>query len=68
MLMINGALGGVKTLFWSVLLVAIPVYAIALILRDTLGSVQGAVGKPFQSLPMSCFTVFRCMVSMDCTT
>merc|ERR1712187_709943 len=36
--MLNGAVGGIKTLFWSVVLIMVPLYMMALVLRDSLGN------------------------------
>jgi len=40
MMMINGAVGGVKTLLWSIVLISLPLYAVALLMRETLGELQ----------------------------
>merc|ERR1719188_1430902 len=37
-MMINGTLGGFRTLLWSFVLVAFPLYALAIIFRETLGN------------------------------
>jgi len=69
LMMIQGALGSLRTLMWSAVLIACPVYAIALFLRETLGSVSnpGPGAMHFTSLGDSLFTVFRCIVASDCT-
>eukprot|EP00448_Togula_jolla_P031123 CAMPEP_0170648380 /NCGR_PEP_ID=MMETSP0224-20130122/44709_1 /TAXON_ID=285029 /ORGANISM="Togula jolla, Strain CCCM 725" /LENGTH=416 /DNA_ID=CAMNT_0010979913 /DNA_START=1 /DNA_END=1248 /DNA_ORIENTATION=+ len=36
-MMINGAAGGIRTLFWSTVLLVIPVFTFALFLRETIG-------------------------------
>jgi len=65
---INGAVGGLRTLFWSFLLVCVPLYAVALLLRDSVGTEAGEHGAEFFStMPLSFFTLFRCIVSGDCT-
>jgi hypothetical protein len=68
MMMINGAMGGIRTLFWSVLLISLPLYSVALVLRETVGR-QGVTGgsESFKSLPLAFFTMFRCVVGGDCS-
>merc|ERR1719507_547669 len=68
-MMIHGAIGGMKTLIWSILLISIPIYAMAVMLRESVGNepvTEGAEG--FTSVTKSFFTVFRCLVAADCTT
>merc|ERR1719210_2005583 len=36
-MMISGAIGGIRTLLWSILLIALPLYVLALIFRESLG-------------------------------
>lgn len=72
-LMVNGCLGGMKTLFWSQLLMALPLYVLALVFREAFG---GKVGpddedtgpKGFQTVGLSFFTVYNCMVTGQCYT
>merc|ERR1712151_1069752 len=65
--------GGIRTLCWSTVLISLPLYAVALILRETVGQIQDAEGTPssgaemFRSVPDSFFTVFRCVVAGECT-
>jgi len=72
-LMINGAMGGLRTLFWSLFLISLPLYVVALVLRETLGE-EAAVGSSessgaqmFSTLGKAFFNVFRCVVAGDCT-
>merc|ERR1712216_1102730 len=71
MVMINGALGGVRTLFWAFVLISVPMYGVAVVLRETLGTpaVPGAeLPYPldaFHSVPSAFFVVFRAVVSQD---
>jgi len=64
--MIQGMLGGMRTLMWSVCLIILPVYALCLVFRETLGSQVGHGAGYFNSVPRSFFTVFRCIVIGDC--
>jgi len=69
MMMIDGALAGVRTLFWSIVLMTLPVYVFALILTETLGAKnvsRGEVGWEFNTMSRSMFTAFRCLVGGDC--
>jgi len=72
LMMINGAIGGIRTLIWSHLLLAVPLYLVAMLLRETLGNLadegHGNGVENFSSLSASLFTSFRCLVSGDCTT
>jgi len=62
LMMINGMMGGMRTLFWSMVLILLPLYAVAVLLRDSIGGNQN-----FDSLDNAMFTVFRCFVSGDCS-
>jgi len=75
--MIHGAIGGLRTLFWSLVLISLPLYVVALVLRETLGK-EAAVGdgfsdretsgvQMFSTLAKSFFTVFRCVAASDCS-
>jgi len=55
-------IGGMRTLFWSMILIVLPLYAVAVLLRDSVGT-----NKNFDSLDNAMFTVFRCFVSGDCS-
>merc|ERR1712048_1394588 len=66
--MIQGMLGGMQTLMWSIFLFAILVYVIALVFRECLGRYpKENIQEYFFSLPRSMFTVFRCSFG-DCST
>jgi hypothetical protein len=67
-MMLNGAVGGLRTLFWSMCMILFPIYVMAIVLRDTLGeeTVTGHGAEMFSSLPASFFNVFRCVVAQDC--
>lgn len=69
MVMIKGTLGGIRTLGWSIVLISLPLYIVALLLRETLGEFQekGQGAEQFASVPTSFFTVFRCVVAGECT-
>uniref|UniRef100_A0A7S2P8D9 EF-hand domain-containing protein n=1 Tax=Zooxanthella nutricula TaxID=1333877 RepID=A0A7S2P8D9_9DINO len=67
--MIQGMLGGMRTLMWSVIMIVLPVYAMCLVFRETLGNYQEiahGAAQHFESVPRSFFTVFRCIVIGDC--
>mmetsp|Transcript_23265 Transcript_23265/g.62093 ORF Transcript_23265/g.62093 Transcript_23265/m.62093 type:complete len:591 (-) Transcript_23265:86-1858(-) len=66
--MIRGTLGGMRTLLWSAVVIALPLYALALFFRETLGHLkdQGNGAENFATLPASFFTMFRCVVATDC--
>eukprot|EP00928_Gymnodinium_smaydae_P030404 TRINITY_DN22628_c0_g6_i1.p1 TRINITY_DN22628_c0_g6~~TRINITY_DN22628_c0_g6_i1.p1 ORF type:complete len:658 (-),score=83.22 TRINITY_DN22628_c0_g6_i1:129-2066(-) len=68
---IHGAMGGMRTLAWSMVMVCLPLYTVALILRETVGTYDDAdehAGiKEFTHLGSGIFTVFRCVVAGDCT-
>jgi len=70
MMMINGALGGIRTLLWSYFLLLLPLYVVALLLRQSLGeeTEPGTGVESFSTLAGALFTSFRCLVAMDCTT
>lgn len=67
-MMINGAIGGAVTLFWALVLLSFPIFLVALVLRETLGEESG-VGfgaESFNTLGISIFSMFRCLVAGDC--
>lgn len=67
-MMINGLMGGLSTLCWAMVLIFIPLYVVALLLREsveTLPDKSGAI--MFKTVLEAFFTVFRCMVSGDCS-
>ncbi|CAJ1426689.1 unnamed protein product, partial [Effrenium voratum] len=68
--MTSGISGSMPTLLWSVALVLLSVYVMALVFRETIGrsDVQFEVtGKYFDTVPRSTLTLFRCAFG-DCTT
>jgi len=66
--MVQGMLGGMKTLFWAIVLFMLVVYVVALVFREVLGRGQiEAVSIYFDTVPRSMFTTFRCSFG-DCTT
>eukprot|EP00928_Gymnodinium_smaydae_P018327 TRINITY_DN16982_c0_g1_i2.p1 TRINITY_DN16982_c0_g1~~TRINITY_DN16982_c0_g1_i2.p1 ORF type:complete len:602 (-),score=119.15 TRINITY_DN16982_c0_g1_i2:7-1812(-) len=66
--MIQGMLGGMATLFWSMVLFFLTVYVVALVFRETLGKQQkDSIYEMFDSVPRSMFTTFRCSFG-DCNT
>lgn len=68
LMMINGATGGMRTFLWSVLLISLPLYSVALVLTDSLKDHPSIPGSEmFSNVGTSFFTVFRCMVGNDCT-
>eukprot|EP00927_Polykrikos_kofoidii_P068380 TRINITY_DN6375_c1_g1_i1.p1 TRINITY_DN6375_c1_g1~~TRINITY_DN6375_c1_g1_i1.p1 ORF type:complete len:659 (-),score=97.30 TRINITY_DN6375_c1_g1_i1:39-2015(-) len=69
MLMVNGVIGGVRTLSCSFLLITVPLYVVSLVLRETAGRVTGEnnVDASFPNLATSFFTMFRCVVGGDCS-
>jgi len=69
LMMVDGMIGGLRTLFWSVVLLLAPLYAVAILLRETLGQNTGDADltKPFMTLSWSFFTIFRCVMG-DCSS
>eukprot|EP00928_Gymnodinium_smaydae_P047453 TRINITY_DN31674_c0_g1_i1.p1 TRINITY_DN31674_c0_g1~~TRINITY_DN31674_c0_g1_i1.p1 ORF type:complete len:570 (-),score=60.40 TRINITY_DN31674_c0_g1_i1:213-1922(-) len=69
LMMINGMVGSARTLFWSLVLVSLPFYAIALLLRETIGHYERThypeLVDLFSTVSSSWFTVFRCVMG-DC--
>jgi hypothetical protein len=70
LMMLDGLIGGARTLFWSFILLVIPIFASALMLRETVGENKdeslATLIKPFSNLPSSFFTIFRCIMG-DCS-
>lgn len=70
-LIVQGLLGGVRTMFWAVLLLAFTVYLVAIALTMAVGKhcqdQTIADDNLFASVPRSMFTVFRCLFG-DCTS
>jgi len=69
LMMVNGAIGSFKTLLYSMLLACVPVCAVALLLKASLGdSTSLEVGvEMFGTLDMAFFSSWRCFVVGDCT-
>jgi len=69
MAMVNGAMGSCMTLFYSMILICIPLYIVSLVLRETVGTDPraGDGSENFVNLPIAFFTMFRCIVAMDCS-
>jgi len=71
--MVQGTLGGMKTLVWSTVMLSLPVYIVGLVLRETLGNHFTEAGnleggaENFRTLPQSIFTTYRCLVAGDCS-
>jgi len=67
--LISGTLGGMRTLLFSIFLLAVPLYVFALIFRETLGDkgILGHGAQAFGTLGLSFFTLFRCTVAQECT-
>merc|ERR1712032_1164071 len=69
LMMVDGMIGGIRTLLWALLLLAAPLYIVAVFLRETLGesTSNSEVSKPFVTLGWSFFTIFRCVFG-DCSS
>eukprot|EP00927_Polykrikos_kofoidii_P048267 TRINITY_DN4248_c0_g1_i4.p1 TRINITY_DN4248_c0_g1~~TRINITY_DN4248_c0_g1_i4.p1 ORF type:complete len:645 (-),score=100.21 TRINITY_DN4248_c0_g1_i4:36-1895(-) len=70
MVMVNGVIGGMRTLCWAFVLISIPLYIVAMILRETAGRTNNEsdiVSENFANVAMSFFTMFRCVVADDCS-
>eukprot|EP00927_Polykrikos_kofoidii_P021102 TRINITY_DN20098_c0_g3_i1.p1 TRINITY_DN20098_c0_g3~~TRINITY_DN20098_c0_g3_i1.p1 ORF type:complete len:642 (-),score=93.87 TRINITY_DN20098_c0_g3_i1:26-1951(-) len=70
MLMVNGVLGGVRTLAWSFVLICVPLYMVAMVLRETAGRLpqdNDSASENFNTVGISFYTMFRCVVGGDCT-
>jgi len=66
--MIQGLMGGLTTLAWSMVLFLLMVYILALLFRELLGRKEKEnVFEFFDSVPRSMFTTFRCSFG-DCST
>jgi len=68
-MMVNGAVGGLRTFFASFALIALPLYITALVMYESIGKtgVQDAGVEAFSSLSSAWFTMFRCFVANECT-
>eukprot|EP00420_Gonyaulax_spinifera_P013589 CAMPEP_0197932720 /NCGR_PEP_ID=MMETSP1439-20131203/109036_1 /TAXON_ID=66791 /ORGANISM="Gonyaulax spinifera, Strain CCMP409" /LENGTH=315 /DNA_ID=CAMNT_0043555519 /DNA_START=101 /DNA_END=1045 /DNA_ORIENTATION=- len=69
-MIINGAVGGARTFLWSVVLICLPLYMVALVMADSLKehAEAGHGAQEFSTLSRSFFTVFRCIIAQDCTS
>eukprot|EP00927_Polykrikos_kofoidii_P085953 TRINITY_DN9487_c1_g1_i1.p1 TRINITY_DN9487_c1_g1~~TRINITY_DN9487_c1_g1_i1.p1 ORF type:complete len:653 (-),score=75.29 TRINITY_DN9487_c1_g1_i1:44-2002(-) len=70
MLMVTGILGGMRTLLWSFVLICIPLYAVAMLMRETAGRLPRAEDdgtENFSTLSSAFYTMFRCVVGGDCS-
>jgi len=71
--MIQAMLGGMSTLGWSMVLLILYFYMIALVCREGLGPSSENISRPttveryFMNVPRSLFTVFRCSLG-DCSS
>mmetsp|Transcript_62292 Transcript_62292/g.157429 ORF Transcript_62292/g.157429 Transcript_62292/m.157429 type:complete len:394 (-) Transcript_62292:112-1293(-) len=66
--MVQGILGGMTTLAWSMVLFFLVIYVMALLFREFFGRKQREnVFEFFNSVPRSMFTTFRCSFG-DCST
>jgi len=66
--MIQGMMGGMTTLGWSMMLFFLTVYMVSLVFREAFGRKQKEnVYELFNSVPRSMFTTFRCSFG-DCST
>jgi len=64
--MMTGIIGGMRMMVWSLLLVMLPIYSVACLLRDTMKDQN--VDIIFSTLPWTLFTLWRCFVGGDCST
>jgi len=70
-ILVKGLLGGLRVLCWSLVVLFLPLYSMAVIFRETIGASdeEHAFGaQHFQTLGESLFTVFRCTVAGSCET
>lgn len=66
--MIQGILGGLSTLLWSMVFFVLVVYSTALIFRELLGNrTVEHVNDMFNTVPRAMYTTFRCSFG-DCST
>eukprot|EP00928_Gymnodinium_smaydae_P064988 TRINITY_DN4819_c0_g1_i1.p1 TRINITY_DN4819_c0_g1~~TRINITY_DN4819_c0_g1_i1.p1 ORF type:complete len:724 (-),score=129.42 TRINITY_DN4819_c0_g1_i1:37-1908(-) len=68
-MMVNGAMGSMRTLLYSMILICAPLFVVALVFRETLGSESAEISGTacFSTLPWAFFTLFRCIVAGDCS-
>jgi len=67
--MVKGTMGGARTLFWATILISLPLYAVSLFFRETVGNLadQGHAAEMFSSVGISFFSLFNCIVAGECT-
>lgn len=66
--MIQGIVGGLSTLLWSMVFFVLVVYSMALVFRELLGSrTVEHVNDMFNTVPRAMYTTFRCSFG-DCST
>eukprot|EP00927_Polykrikos_kofoidii_P046070 TRINITY_DN40251_c0_g1_i1.p1 TRINITY_DN40251_c0_g1~~TRINITY_DN40251_c0_g1_i1.p1 ORF type:complete len:848 (+),score=124.72 TRINITY_DN40251_c0_g1_i1:84-2627(+) len=64
-MMVNGSVGGIRTLFSSLVLISFPLYMVAILFREMLGDeLLGA--EYFPSVAQSFFQMFLCVVAGEC--
>lgn len=71
LLMVDGCIAGAKTLFWSQLLLALPLYMGALLCRQALGGHLAPEDdddgtRAFQTLGKAYFNMYRCFLGGEC--
>eukprot|EP00927_Polykrikos_kofoidii_P056356 TRINITY_DN5049_c0_g1_i1.p1 TRINITY_DN5049_c0_g1~~TRINITY_DN5049_c0_g1_i1.p1 ORF type:complete len:634 (-),score=94.72 TRINITY_DN5049_c0_g1_i1:41-1942(-) len=69
LLMVNGIVGGLRTLSISLILITVPLYAVAWIMKETAGGLlnEDGLSASFSNIGASFFTMFRCVVGGDCS-
>jgi len=69
MVMIKGTMRGFKTLLWASLLLSLPLYALSIVFRETLGihRDEGYGAECFSTVPEAFYTVLRCVLASECT-
>lgn len=66
--MIQGMMGGMSTLIWSMILFFLTIYMVSLVFREAFGRGNVETVNPFfDSVPRSMITTFRCSFG-DCST
>lgn len=68
LMMFDGLVTGARTLFCAIVLLLMPMYASAVVLRETVGETthQPTLTEPFTTLSWAFFTTFRCIMG-DCS-
>eukprot|EP00928_Gymnodinium_smaydae_P077460 TRINITY_DN6080_c0_g5_i1.p1 TRINITY_DN6080_c0_g5~~TRINITY_DN6080_c0_g5_i1.p1 ORF type:complete len:617 (+),score=76.31 TRINITY_DN6080_c0_g5_i1:73-1851(+) len=67
LMMVNGFAGSARTLFWAAVMMCFPYYMLALLLRETFGTIdpndeQASFQAFFNTVGASWFTLFRCVM------